>query len=342
MPCVPLMTSFIHFRLADAVEEFEGGCISSPTLWGRVAAASGGNIPLEPGQLRRTAFSVIFPSIRRGAGRIPEQANPVTLYYGIRWRESVNKNTAALEDILPVTHLCRLTSADSAEIALETDMQRNGQNMLKVVHIKGNVWTLTVRGQTIDLGSLGVDSTFQATQHEMDKILRIATGIRLCSGKECTKDMSTEYISKTGNDNSTVPVIRSSKCLAVINWRDKNCCKKCSVRYKNVHSVLPKDDFKKETELLLKVFPNAPEDFKELLISQHTALTAKAPRSRRWSPNVISICQQLWSQSRKAYDAMKDNNMLILPTIRLLRMYKNRVPQNPGLNEQVCLLFILV
>jgi hypothetical protein len=70
-------------------------------------------------------------------------------------------------------------------------------------------------------------------------------------------------------------------------------------------------------------------------MSQHEALSAKSPQARRWNKDVISLCLSLWMRSPKAYQTLLESNMLILPSERKLRRYKNCIPQEPGFSDQI-------
>ena len=87
--------------------------------------------------------------------------------------------------------------------------------------------------------------------------------------------------------------------------------------------------------ILDKVFPDAPEKMKILLKSQHDALTAKSPQLRRWNKEVISMCLSLWIRTPHSYQNMIDSGMLILPSGRQLRRYKNCIPQESGVNDEI-------
>lgn len=57
-------------------------------------------------------------------------------------------------------------------------------------------------------------------------------------------------------------------------------------------------------------------------------------RRRRWDPEFISLCISLYVRSPKAYEDLRNSQMLVLPTERLLRMYKNCIKQKPGINTE--------
>lgn len=79
--------------------------------------------------------------------------------------------------------------------------------------------------------------------------------------------------------------------------------------------------------------PNAPpESFKSLVENQIKIMCNpdKDPRHRRWNKDIISLCLSLYCRSPKAYSDLKASKMLVLPSERLLRFYKNCLDQTPG------------
>ena len=70
-------------------------------------------------------------------------------------------------------------------------------------------------------------------------------------------------------------------------------------------------------EIIQKVLPSNPK-FKLLLESQLCNCTAKDPRSRRWHPDVISLCLNLWAK----YDLFSYHVLiLLLQTIFILHRF---------------------
>ncbi len=50
---------------------------------------------------------------------------------------------------------------------------------------------------------------------------------------------------------------------------------------------------------------------------------------------IIRLCLSLWIKSPKVYEELRHSGVLVLPSGRLLSLYKNSVKQRPGLNEEV-------
>ncbi|CAB4043602.1 Hypothetical predicted protein, partial [Paramuricea clavata] len=77
------------------------------------------------------------------------------------------------------------------------------------------------------------------------------------------------------------------------------------------------------------------EDMKIFWEAQRKALEQKNLNGHRWHPKVIRLCLSIWNRSPEAYKELRESGVLVLPSGRLLRMYKNSCSQNPGLNESV-------
>ena len=96
---------------------------------------------------------------------------------------------------------------------------------------------------------------------------------------------------------------------------------------------LEQNDHNDMSSILKNVLPTAPDAFKTMLESQLKNIS-KDKRTRRWDPKVISICLSLWCRSPQAYNDLRDSQLLVLPSGRLLSYYKNVVKQTPGYNSQ--------
>ena len=78
-----------------------------------------------------------------------------------------------------------------------------------------------------------------------------------------------------------------------------------------------------------------PEDFKSLFIQQQKkALLCSDKRGRRWHPLIIRWCFQLHSISPRAYQLLKDSELLILPDKRTLRDYSNCFKVDAGFDPE--------
>ena len=206
----------------------------------------------------------------------------------------------------------------------------------------------------------------------VDKII-ICTGLLTEKDEEFVqklqnKEFVKEFISVGGDENTGEMRVRSqSKCTQVRTWSqpfsmNKGPCRNCQIdccKYRafirglkkiTVHEQnsttdeteqngnliqLEDSDHTDMSVIMDKVFPNAPVAMKVLLKAQYGALRAKTKQSRHWDKQVISICLSLWVRSPKAYADLSDSKMLILPSGRQLRRYKNFIPQKSGICDQV-------
>jgi hypothetical protein len=76
-----------------------------------------------------------------------------------------------------------------------------------------------------------------------------------------------------------------------------------------------------------------PGNFKVLLQSQaRNCAQGLDVHQRRWDPAVINICLSLYTKSPQTYKQLKDSELLVLPTTRLLQYYKNSMKQTTGIN----------
>jgi hypothetical protein len=88
------------------------------------------------------------------------------------------------------------------------------------------------------------------------------------------------------------------------------------------------------TELFKQTFPNVHSNMCTLICSM-LKNTSVNPRARRWDRSVILIALQMWRRSPQGYVYMVEMGAMMLPSVRLLQMYKNVVEQGPGFRSNV-------
>lgn len=59
------------------------------------------------------------------------------------------------------------------------------------------------------------------------------------------------------------------------------------------------------------------------------------PNGRRWSKDLVRLCLTLYCRSPRGYNELRGSNFLILPSQNLLRIYKNSVHQEAGVNKDM-------
>ncbi|CAB3993134.1 Hypothetical predicted protein [Paramuricea clavata] len=95
-----------------------------------------------------------------------------------------------------------------------------------------------------------------------------------------------------------------------------------------------------DSEDFEKMFSNIDEkklspDLKLFWQVQKKVLETKDSRGNQWHPKIIRLCLSLWIKSPKVYEELRQSGVLVLPSGRLLSLYKNAMKQKPGLNDEV-------
>jgi hypothetical protein len=87
-------------------------------------------------------------------------------------------------------------------------------------------------------------------------------------------------------------------------------------------------------DVLREKVPDMTDNMMTLICSmvQNSTVT---PHGRRWDRAVIQMALQLWNRSAQGYADMISMGFLVLPSIRLLQMYKNVIHQKPGIQKDM-------
>jgi hypothetical protein len=185
----------------------------------------------------------------------------------------------------------------------------------------------------------------------MNKVLSIVDKLQICTGipisdlsyLDWDMDNNTcfqEYVSNIADENSGSKVVRYKKCNQILGWFScVSYCRACQIKIrrnrkqentKEEENVIPNEEDQEDmSKILNRVFPNATADMKCLLESQRKILNCKDMKGMKWDKRILSMCLSLWVRSQKNYQDIRDSNMLILPSGRQLRKYKNKVNQEP-------------
>jgi hypothetical protein len=86
--------------------------------------------------------------------------------------------------------------------------------------------------------------------------------------------------------------------------------------------------------IMKSVIPECPPKIAQFLQSQQRALTT-SKYGNRWSKDIIRVCLSLWCRSPRGYKDLRSSGFLMLPSERLLQIYKNRVHQKAGINREL-------
>ena len=163
--------------------------------------------------------------------------------------------------------------------------------------------------------------------------------------KQPTQNLKVRSTLAEVTEVTTKEILKQSNTLTEINA--SSCTPKMEQNLQILHNAQPESTTDGEIileesehinmiKVLEQVLPDASNEAKLMLSAQLVALekSGKDPRSRRWPVEIISLCLSLYCRSPSAYKDLKESKMLILPSERLLRYYKNSVDQQPGFNRQ--------
>ena len=237
-----------------------------------------------------------------------------------------------------------------ARIGVLSNITANGNHVIKEITLNfiTKIWTLKVRGITVNLDTLGLSRNFDLTVQSWKNILYVVKLIRLCKGLIVTDKKTiplhiTSEVIQDNNEEDSYRFMRCSTCFGVISWlcTGTACihCRKLLNPFKNTDQSklinLGENIDRDLSTVFDNVFPGASPEMKMFLTSQREALQAAGARRRRWDQKVIKVCLSLWSRSPRTFCDIKDSNMFILPSGGLLQRYKNFVPQNSGVNIEL-------
>lgn len=101
-----------------------------------------------------------------------------------------------------------------------------------------------------------------------------------------------------------------------------------------IQEVICSADNNDLTQSFDEVIKISPPKIVAFLVLQQKALSHK-PKGRRWSKSIIRICLTLWCRSQKCCKELRDSGILLLPSQRTLQIYKNKINQKPGINNEL-------
>ncbi|KAJ8034277.1 hypothetical protein HOLleu_21044 [Holothuria leucospilota] len=246
--------------------------------------------------------------------------------------------------IPPDVLLMQSGSEEKLTLSITSDLSTNGNIVLKTVKLSTTEWELWVQGCQVNMSKIEIDNTFKTSRGNLNRVIDIARKISLCEGFPYVESMPQDnhtFLKETIQLGEEKPryVVHSQTCKQAVRWlAEVKACRTCREMYtpsKSHEVVLEDDDHEDMSILLQKCFPHASDEMKILLQAQQDALKAKNATARRWNKDVISACLSLWIRSPRAYEDLGQTGMLILPSGRHLRQYKNIVHQQSGPLEEM-------
>lgn len=226
-------------------------------------------------------------------------------------------------------------------LSCDTGYIVNDEHVFASVTYAHSVSSLYVCGKVFPLNLLIIP-----TQSTIDGMIYILENLNICKGIQITDNRhGCEKWSNMRKNDFLETRIRHTNCKILLSFIFKNNF--CSVCQKKENRLL-KRHLNESAELTVQKNPKLDqadnsddttgkgltekmELFSEM--QKKNSRHGMDKRRRRWEPEFISLCLSLYLRSPKAYEDLRKSDMLILPTERLLRMYKNCVKQKPGINS---------
>ncbi|KAK3107457.1 hypothetical protein FSP39_015012 [Pinctada imbricata] len=240
---------------------------------------------------------------------------------------------------------------------MRTKFKINGMEIHKI--IKFNVdksWELWIAGKEVNLQQAKISKYFQFTTNSVLGVLHIVSMMELCEGIQITKSIVCsrfhtieDFENTCDKENTGRRRIRSMICqkLTSLIGTSKACvtCQRMifDTSGKSQGEILKEKDKNEQRqqknnstteEDLRQMIPNAPPEMITFLSSQ-TNNISRNPKGRRWPKEVISVFLQLYNRSPLGYEALRQSNLLVLPSPSLLLLYKNCVKQKVGFMDEI-------
>ena len=280
---------------------------------------------------------------------------------------SLTLNT--LQTWIPSGYIILACDSQFMEIQRRTGLLVNGNHVsLEIRLFKDGKWSMQVGGNNVCPDDVGLPKLIDMTEASVKSFFYTTQGLNICRGRSAdtvspeidSNKLFTEHWGSCSN-NETEVRIRHVECIRVAKLLSTSgCCIICQKRisginyitkkkpfgnhFENVEAHAPTSISENEIELndqdhtdlmdvLNKIIPNCPQEFKTLLQSQAQHFNSKNKKSNRWPQEIIQLCLTLWTRSPRSYQDLAKSGFLALPSGRLLHYYKSSVKQTPGFNS---------
>ena len=292
----------------------------------------------------------IFPDVKRVRKRNGREWQ--TLYRGIDINQlgSLQKHIVSFKDVvqfIPEKYTVKKTCDSMIICSLETDNLCNGNSIYKQITFHGDCsWDLSICGKTVNLNTLHVDNRFSLQRDSILCVCNVVEKMHLCEGVEVTKNVIVSRfhtLEKYQNSVSAKPVrsLRSVTCNRVVAFGSKSLtCRTCRTMtfskpsVNNENTCVEKQSNDENVEKIKHLLKHADQELVNLFLEQSKNVD-RSPSGRRWSKSFIGTCLQLYNRSPHCYQMLTASKLLILPSTSLLIMYKNKLKQEPGFDDNV-------
>lgn len=279
----------------------------------------------------------------------------LTLYRGISIKtlQPLCNEDVQLKDIVnfvPKTYTITDTSNETVSCHIDSGCTANGNHVLKTVsfHSDGK-WDLCVFGRNVDLSKIDIDNTFEKTESSITSVCSTVEKLKVCEGKAHSKSvLMTRYhtmdVFQVSATKPAVRTIRSAICNGVIRINTTTntvTCPKCSKMHlstpadkENKENMNTDNSYDENVKQIKNLLKNANPELVSLFIEQSKQV-CRDPKGRRWTKSFIGTCVQIYNRSPQSYKMLIESQLLILPSISTILLYKNKVKQQPGFDHQL-------
>lgn len=346
------------YRLLGRLEQKEGATTEVKSLYEtfqfeRLEAGIHGPVPTLNYFL--DIFKSLFPTIEKVRRR--KGVENLTIYNGVALKQPTNETTGQaglqFQDIIkmkPEAFQLTKQSDNWLMFTCASQCKSNGNPVLKTVTFNTDcTFEVSIASHVLDLSSLGVSGVYTLNTEDVLTVFTIVIKLNICNGVRVSKSVIVSRFhtleSFTVNED-TFKCLKSLNCQVALafNMRSSTCkvCQRMTFRNseipkaeKHCKGSLPEtNESECRTDLIKKLFPNAPAEMTNLLIEQSKNVN-KHPYGRRWSKEFICTCLHLFNRSPKCYEMLIESNLLILPSKPVLLMYKNAIKQDPGFDPSI-------
>lgn len=307
----------------------------------------------------------LFPNARKERLNINNNESTLTVYKGIVVKPLGTLLTAEcldfgeIKQFLTADFVVIKESESQLTCDIDCNIQINGNSVYKrVTFFNTKKWTLEVSGKSVDLENMFINSTFQVSQESITAVCLSVQSLKLCEAVKVTGSVVVSRYHTVENfkvNERQERKVRSIMCNRVVLVNSiSNICRKCqkmtlgrlqsqpekenitrapqeikpaNTEVNSKPQVLIKEDIK-------RLIPKANDEMVELLLSQAQNIS-RDPKGRRWSKAITTVCLQWYCRSPQSYEAFRESKFLVLPSASTLILYKNKVKQQVGFDQDV-------
>ncbi len=221
---------------------------------------------------------------------------------------------------------------DKFQAICATDHTINDMFVYKVIEMeRGKPLELKVGNQEVPEGVVGI-ALHALNQTAFKALLHYFASAEICMGKEADRRVigSEKWIDI--KENTYTYRKRSPSCAGIISPLGRvQLCRNC----KGVVVTIPEQEDTSFDGFVKKYLPGATDSLQALLRDQSKHLMSKAEngdtRSHRFSKACQSLALSIYLASPMAYQIF--SNIFILPSLSMVRAYKEALKQDNGLNK---------